>query len=516
MITIRGLGNKHIRAYQVSQVSHLPQVIKDVIHKCRYGEDDNIPPSQLLLRILIQLFKKYDIVYKLVNIDVSITKQSYDYVLPNEYLSRLLQHQLDLLPIVIHRERFMIADDVGMGKTITTISAINAVALRDDSVCRLLVVTLKNLIPQWISELDKWLLPKVKENLGITITNYDQLRLAKNDWLYREYADQIVVFDEAHLIKNRQAERSKASNVIAQSAKYVWLLTGSPLEKSPADLWHLLHLLDSKIFSSYWNFRECFVQEEVNPYTGYSKIIGAKNFPILHDLVTPYYKRRTRELLDLKEPQVIPIHLDMSEEHSKEYTHLEKAVWDEIKDKPILNAISRITQLRQAAIHPERTKVSLQAQGKMTLLCDLVESFGMHKFVLFSSFKWSAELAAKMLQSKFNVIHYEAGDPSSKLDTFKDDCTVQGLCSTVQALGVGHNLQTANIVIFLDIPLSRTQYVQAIGRVARIGQKQQPIVYHVLMRNTIDMLIAYRLAQKEQTFNESLICSDFVESRKNE
>lgn len=519
MIRIHKLQNNGVlRAYKVANVRKLPSGLQSVVQDYQYGDKDVIPPSSLLLKSFCTLLSKENIPYQISgNItQVARYKNTYDTLLPQEYLDRLLPHQRLIIQEMTRAERYLCADDVGMGKTISALTALNACALGDSSLNRLCVVTLKNLIPQWHDAVNTWLLPEVYRKIDVLVINYEQLILKRNDWLSQGFLGQAVILDEAHLIKNRSALRSQAAGTLAQAARYCWLLTGTPLERAPDDYWHLLHVLDRKKFSSYWNFREVFTRVETHPYTGYETIVGAKHLEVLHDMVTPHYVRRTREVLGLKEPQVITVPIAISKTHLEEYKALEKDVWDNVRDKPILNAISRMILLRQCAIHSLRRASAALNEGKFPALLDIIEGIDDRKFVVFSSFKWAAEMAAATLAERYGIIYYQAGEDDSGLERFKASNLVQGLVSTTQALGVGHNLQAASVVIHLDLPMSRTQYTQTVGRVSRIGQEHDTLVYHLVMRQTIDEVISRLLRSKEETFNAALVVSNWLEDRREE
>lgn len=514
MVRIHALGKQILRSYKIDTQS-LPKPITSLIARYRYGEDGHLPPSPLLLRSLRTLLNRYNIPHSYISHDIEDTPKGNDYynLLPSTYLERLLPHQRAIIESVIRAERYLIADDVGMGKTITSLAAVNACALGDPHFTRLCIVTLKNLIPQWWNAVEAWLLPEVLERLDIVIINYEQLRLQRNDWLSTSFTKQALILDEAHFIKNRKAARSQAVAAIAHEVRYLWLLTGTPLERAPDDYWHLLHIIAFKKFTSYWAFREAFTAVQKNPYTGYETVVGAKLEPILHDIVTPHYVRRTRQVLALREPQIIDVPILLEGKHLKEYSHLEETVWDEVRDKPIVNAVSRMVFLRQCAIHPSRSYSSDYTLGKFPTLLDLVSGLDNHKFVIFSSFKWAAAMAAEALKEHCNIVHFQAGDKEIGLNKFKEDKSVQGLVSTVQALGIGHNLQVASVVILLDLPMSRTQYTQTLGRVVRIGQLQDTLVYHLVMQRTIDTHIARLLKSKEKTFNAALVVSNWLEEK---
>lgn len=512
MILINAIGEP-VRAYRINASGAIPRQLRQILVTLEYGAKNQLPPSRKLIQYIESVCKAQGLPCQIRWGKQHLpSAKGVQVTLPSSYLVKLKPHQRRILPASTASGRYLLADDVGLGKTVEAIAAFNQMVLRDPKLTRLLVVTLKSLLGQWQEELGRWLLPEVQERVEVTVTNWDQLRLAKHDHWVGLYTGQAVIYDEAHLVKNRKAARTQAAAALAHRAKYAWLLTGTPLEKAPDDMWQLLNMLDPKVFSSYWNFRKVFVLEE-KTFSGYPKIIGTKNSPILKDMTQPYYVRRTRDILELQEPQVIERWGHMAEGHRSAYQFLEKTLWEEIKDKPILNAISRQVYLRQCAIHPQR-ELAEDLQGKLLMLPDLLEGTGDHKVLVFTSFRWSSSLAARTLCPDWNLLHYEAGMPDTVLQQFREDPKVKVLVSTTGALGVGHNLQVANVLCFLDLPLSGIAYKQAVGRIVRIGQKEQPLIYHLMMRDTVDEIASRRLKLKEAAFTEALIVQDWIEKMK--
>ena len=163
-------------------------------------------------------------------------------------------------------KRAILADAMGLGKTAQAIASADFVKAE-----RILVVTKKSLITNWLHEIGRFAgwgeaarlaardtdPPKVRW----LVTNYESARKHVGA-LIDKYRPDVLIVDEALHIKNRQAQRTKAVWAIAKKTEYVWLLTGTLIRNQVDELWSLLHTLDPDRYTSYWRFRERHCLEE--------------------------------------------------------------------------------------------------------------------------------------------------------------------------------------------------------------------------------------------------------------
>lgn len=449
---------------------------------------------------------------------------------PIEGYPELFPFQCSGVTFLRQCQRVLMGDDTGLGKTAMSLIAAKPLLERGGNV---LVLTVKGLIPQWMQEIKRWrinppggvinlgkaqkrkekFLPAARTKGAIVLMNWDALvslhtLLPKSKW-------SVVIGDEAHLVKNRKAKRSMAMVPLCKNAKNVWLMTGTPLEKSPADLWMLLHILYPEQFTSYWAFYGAFVNSEID-YTGNIVIKGAKNTPILHDIMKPLYIRRLRadELKDVKEPQLIHIPVELTPAEKKVYDKIEKGAFIDTltgADGELIpveewvgssTAVGRLIHARQAAISPGLILPEYNGDSsKIDALVDLLSTFDEHdRVVIFSSFRAPCELVQERLGK--DAIVYFADKGAEIYQTFAEGKGPRFLVTTPFSLGVGANLQVARAMVFLDCPWSYTQYRQACARIVRIGQVYEALIYHLQAVGTVDQDVQEMLTMKADTFNE--------------
>ena len=152
-----------------------------------------------------------------------------------------LPYQQAFVRYAIGADGTLLADEMGLGKTISAIGLINAMRAM-----RVLVIAPAGLALNWKNELDEWLVKLPGQS--IRVVSYAKA--------YRDIAElpavlfhwDLLIVDEAHYIKNPKSARSQAVKRIARNAKRKLLLTGTPIENRPVELWPLLQIVAPKEF----------------------------------------------------------------------------------------------------------------------------------------------------------------------------------------------------------------------------------------------------------------------------
>jgi SWI/SNF-related matrix-associated actin-dependent regulator 1 of chromatin subfamily A len=153
------------------------------------------------------------------------------------------------------------ADEMGLGKTVQAIGFINA---KRGEIGNVLIVCPASVKLNWRAELERWLVwPEGKPTIHvvngrgstdseaeIVIVNYDVLGRHR-DWVIRRKWD-LIILDEAHFCKNRDAKRTRA--LLGLTATYKWALTGTPILNTPADLHPILDWLQPGRWDGWWDF----------------------------------------------------------------------------------------------------------------------------------------------------------------------------------------------------------------------------------------------------------------------
>ena len=436
-----------------------------------------------------------------------------------EFASKLRSYQRTGVAFLHKAGNAILADDMGTGKTLQAITACEA---KGDQ--KVLIICPNTLKDTWREEIKEWAGqeaivvdgPKKKREKAIQqfeegqakylIINYESAKLheelAKINW-------NTVVMDEAHKIKNRKAQQTKA--VKKYKADRVYLLTGTPMLNRAWELWSLLNRLYPKRFSSFWRFAEryCYVYDngwgmKIEPGT-------SRQEQELRELLEPVMLRRTKEEV-LKElpSKVHHRHLvELKGQQAKIYKQMEKEAIAELTEGEAVAApvvIAQITRMRQIAISPQLLDHGIEQSAKFDALMDIIEENYRHrKIVVFSQFRKAIELFVSKLKEK--GIGYAAvtgevkqKDRAEATRKLQEDDSTRVMLATIEAGGLGLTWTAADMAVFLDRHWTPGINTQAEDRLHRMGQEKSVDIINLVAKNTVEQHIENLLATKAKSF----------------
>ena len=280
-----------------------------------------------------------------------------------------------------------------------------------------------------------------------------------------------------------------------------WALSGTPMEKSPADLWSVLNWFSSRDFHSYWKWYDTFVESYDAPFGG-RIILGPKNLEKLGQILTPIYLRRTKMEVapDLPPKLYHNVPLQMTPQQQEVYdTALKKAFvdlkGDEMDEKFIMNALSRLSLLQRLTVDP--SLVGSNVDGvKTPWILDWMEDYPDEKFIVLSHIKEYANALPIMIPNSAAIT---GNVPMARRVQIIEDFQagkLRAIVGTVDTMNESINLQEAGTVIFPDLPTSSIMLTQAEDRVHRINTTRSPNIIRLLCEDTVDNLALARLEKK--------------------
>jgi len=413
----------------------------------------------------------------------------------------------------------ILADDMGLGKTIQSLSAAKEI-LADNPHYKVLIVTLKSLVTQWRREFQKW----VGEDIAImesgeevpdarwVITHYEGLfESVKDQQGNRKMVAKkipkrhVLIVDEAHMCKSRDAKRTKAVRDLARRSEYTWLLTGTPMPNRPAEAWMLLNILDSS-FSSFWKWARKYLVVYHNGWALETAGIRQDRSDDWSQMLGEYMLRRERGLLDLPDLTEESMYVEMTKRQKKLYEQIRiKMIGMVTEEKMILapNPLTQLMRLRQVANDP-RLVESRYRSGKTNWLCEYAKTHT-EKTLVFTSFaKYAALLHDELKGSAMITGTMGSGERDKELARFQtsEDCNI--LIGTTGAMSMGLNITEASVVIFADLPWTPDEYRQAYSRVHRWGQEKPVHVIKLLTEFSVDEHLDEILANKDRIISEAL------------
>lgn len=395
--------------------------------------------------------------------------------------STLRQYQLFGVKYIIQNRRVLLGDEMGLGKTIQAIACM--AHLKAQGKTHFLVVCPVSVMVNWNREVtghstqqaleihgldrgeeyDRW-----KQDGGVGITTYETITRLE---LGQERIDLLVV-DEAHYVKNPQAQRTKALGRLAEEAEYVLFLTGTPLENRVEEMTFLVSMLNEKVAKKL------------------ERVAALSTADSFREAAGEVYLRRIREDVLTELPE---------KEEKQEWCAMNRRE-KEAYYQSLLEG--NYMAVRQVSWNVEDIKDSSKAV-RLLELCDTARENG-RRVIIFSFFLHTIQAVMQLLGDRcYGPI---SGGISGKkrqeiLDEFGESEPGSVLVSQIIAGGTGINVQAASVVILCEPQWKPSTEEQAISRAYRMGQKQRVMVHRLLTENSIDERMLEVLQGKTDIFN---------------
>lgn len=435
-------------------------------------------------------------------------------------------HQIEGIRDLARRKSFLLADDMGLGKSIQALTIFAIDVVRDWAQVAIVIcpTTLKG---NWADEIEKFSrfpyivlegtpnqrTKQLVEFAGIAgpkilIVNYEQV-IAHRAMLDNFNFD-VAIFDEAHYMKNPKAKRTQACMDVFSRRSF--MLTGTPMLNHVNELWTILNRIGA-YDKGYFKFVNRFAV-----FGGYKdkQIVGAKNEAELTELLNNYMLRRLkRDVLDLPEVQIIERRVDLTDEQRKLYNQ----VVDDLRleridaDQPdeIENALTKFLRLKEICGTTYKfTGKDVSSKLDLAIADDIELLENGHRVVIFTQFRDMQACYSKRLADAIGApiweLHGDIPKPMRQ-PTVKEWASTQEpgvLVCMLQVAGIGLNMTAARHAAFLDKLFVPGLNQQAIDRLHRIGASEtQPVqIREYLARNTIENRVNQILRIKSKIFGE--------------
>lgn len=332
----------------------------------------------------------------------------------------------------------------------------------------------------------------------------------------------MMILDESTTIKNREAKRTKAICKLGTMARYKRILTGSPITKSPLDLYTQCSFLSPSLlgFKSFLSFRNRYCMMEQIPVSNDRFVMVPKYFINLNELEEKLksfsYRVRKEDCLDLPEKIYQQRFVDFTPEQKRVYKQMQENAFTIIQDKEVsfANKLTEILKLHQVCNGFLKTNegatVSMEDCPKLKELIKVIEE-GDGKFIIWANYIHNIEsisnLLKKLYGNKSVVSIYGAvsvEDRTIAVDKFQNDPDVKFFVGNPTTGGYGLTLTAASYVVYFSNSYNLEVRQQSEDRAHRIGQKKNVTYVDILMRNSIDMLIVSALKRKIKISAETL------------
>lgn len=401
------------------------------------------------------------------------------------------------------RDRYMIADEQGLGKTIQALGRIQA-----KQQFPAIIVCPSAVKVKWARACDQAFgdnrtvqildgKTPAKIDADIAVINYDILSF----WSKAIIAagPKALILDESHYIKNRKAKRTVAAKAIAKAVPKdgaVILLSGTPILNRPIELIEQLDVMGRlDDFGGSTGFISRYVGWERNDFAGGNVPVknGAINLPELNEKLrsTCFVRRLKKDVLkELPEKRrdVIPIATD-TKAYAKAYESARNAIRDGLSKA---EELAEIQNLRRAA-----------AEAKLNGCIDWIEDFleSGEKLVVFARHRDIQERIHTAFPGSVRIAGVADQTKQARqdaMDAFQNDPEVKLAVVSLDAGREGIDLYAASNLAFVELGWNPGVHDQAEDRIHRIGQDRGTMMYYLLAEGTIDEEMARLIESKRR------------------
>ncbi len=322
----------------------------------------------------------------------------------------------------------------------------------------------------------------------------------------------LLAVDESTTIKNPRAKRTKALVALGKAASFRRILTGSPVTKSPMDLYTQCGFMDKALlgFESFYSFQGRYAITRTQRMGGHSfqQVVGYRNLDELSTKLDKFSYRVTKEdALDLPEKIYTVRHVSLTDEQIKHYMSLKNAAIALLEDGGLVSAPAAMTQLLRLQqvlcghiMTDDKELVEFKSRRVDAVLETVEEMSG--KVIIWSRFRYdirNIEAALKKAYGSDSTVNY-FGDTSDEdrqkaIQSFQFG-DARFFVANPQTAGYGLTLTAATNVIYYANDFNLETRVQSEDRCHRIGQKNTVTYVDLVSKGTVDEHIVKSLRAK--------------------
>ena len=419
--------------------------------------------------------------------------------------------------IVEHREAALLLD-MGLGKTVITLTAIDVLVRDSFEVCRVLVIApLRVARDTWPAEIGKW------EHLSgltyaVVVGTEDERRAALRqrvsvyiinreniDWLITKsgvpFEFDMVVIDELSSFKSHQTKRFRALMKVRPALKRIVGLTGTPSSNGLMDLWAEFKLLDmgKRLGRFIGQYRETyFVPDRRNQHMvfSYTPRAGAEE-EIYRQISDITISMKARDFLKMPERIESNVTVRLSDAERARYERMKAEMVVELGDTEI-DAVSaaalsnKLLQMANGAVYDEGGEANTLHSRKLDALEDVIEAANGKPLLVAYWYKHDRErivarFGAREIRTSADIADWNAGKIPVAL---------------IHPASAGHGLnlqEGGSALVWFGLTWSLELYQQTNARLWRQGQKSTVVIQHIIAEDTIDERVMAALAKKDKT-----------------
>ena len=449
-----------------------------------------------------------------------------------KFKTKPYKHQMTALEKSWHKETYAYFMEMGTGKTKVSIDN-SAYLFTQNKVKHVIVIAPNSVYLNWKKEIethcsvdykimahkiDTMISPQFNDPLKLTwyLFNVEAMShksgLKKVKELLTASYETMMIIDEATTIKNRTAKRTKNIIELGKTVAYKRILTGSPVTKSPLDLYSQVSFLDRDLLGhqSFYTFRARYaIMHEID--MGGRSILLPKYYTNLEELEQNIkkfsYRCRKVECLDLPDKLYTQHYINLKDDHKKAYDQLRKNAWAVIQNEEVSysNKLTEILKLHQCVnghVKTDDHKIIEFDDPKLEQLMEVIQDND-GKFIIWANYVYNIEKIINILKDRYGndsvVSVYGAVDAEQRIRNvkrFENDNTVRFFVGNPSTGGYGLNLVSASYVVYYSNSYNLEVREQSEDRAHRIGQDKNVLVIDLIIKDSVDEMIISALKNK--------------------
>jgi SNF2 family DNA or RNA helicase len=323
----------------------------------------------------------------------------------------------------------------------------------------------------------------------------------------------MMAIDESTTIKNPTAKRTKAIVALGKEAYYKRILTGSPVTKSPLDLFSQCNFLNEELLESgsYYSFKNRYAVMKTHNFGG-RRVQLVHSYQRLDELASILkgfsYRVLKEECLDLPDKIYIKREVELSKEQLQAYSTMKSAALATLKGKMataphVLTQMMRLHQITCGHLKNDDGTTTEIKSNRMTELMNLLDEVE-GKVIIWGNYIYDIENLVKAVKKEYgndSVVQYygatSSEDRAKAIKKFQDpDSKVRFFIGNPQTAGYGITLTEAGTVVYFSNGYDLEKRLQSEDRAHRIGQKKSVTYIDFIAPKTVDEKIVKALRNK--------------------
>ena len=327
----------------------------------------------------------------------------------------------------------------------------------------------------------------------------------------------MIAIDESTTIKTPTSNRTKNILKLSDEAKYRRILTGSPVTKSPLDLYSQCLFLDPWLLGhqSYYTFRARYSIVKKIQVNGrhIEVVVGYKNLGELSDKIKPFSKRILKEdCLDLPEKTFVKHYVELTKEQQKVYNQMKQEAIAFLDGKmqssaTVMTQLMRLHQITCGHFTADDGTIKDLPCSRLTELMNVLENIE-GKTIIWSHYTHDVKRIIAEIKKVYGedsvVDYYGATDTdarSTNIKKFQTDDKCRFFVGTTHTGGYGITLTAGSNMVYFSNGYDLEKRQQSEARIDRIGQTRKMTYIDIMAQDTIDERIVKALRTKVNIAN---------------